>query len=125
MKKLVLGFLLPIALTTWMVTAALGQSGNAAKGKQFFMDYSCYACHGFSGQNGTGAKLVPMKISAVAFTAYVRSPRTKQMPTYSSKVITDAQLADIHAYIQTLKDAPKLEDIELLRQIQADAAKAK
>jgi mono/diheme cytochrome c family protein len=123
-KKQLLGILAPAAAMTVMVTAALGQNnGNAQKGKQLYVDYTCYGCHGYSGQNGPGAKLVPMKMAQVAFTAYVRSPRTRQMPSFSQKVLTDAQLADIWAYVKTLPDSPKAEDIRLLRDITAEVSK--
>jgi ubiquinol-cytochrome c reductase cytochrome c subunit len=121
---MILSLLAPAAVTALLVTGSLAQSGgDAKKGKQLYVDYSCYACHGFSGQNGPGAKLVPMKMAPVAFTAYVRSPRTAQMPSYSTKVLTDAQLADIHAYIRTLPDSPKAEDVKLIKDLQAEASK--
>ena len=66
-------------------------AGDAAKGKDIFLKYTCYGCHGFSGQNGPGARLVPMGMSQTAFTTYVRGPRTRQMPSYSTKVLSDAQ----------------------------------
>ena len=91
-------------------------SGDSAKGKDLFMKYSCYACHGFSGQNGPGARLVPMKMTAAAFVAYVRSPRTRQMPTYSAKVLSDQQLTDIRAYVKTLPDSKPAKDIPALDQ---------
>jgi mono/diheme cytochrome c family protein len=43
---------------------------KAAPGEKLFTEYQCYACHGFSGQNGPGKRLVPMKMAQVAFTAY-------------------------------------------------------
>jgi mono/diheme cytochrome c family protein len=101
-----------------LMAAAKAQSpaGDAAKGKQLFIDYTCYACHGFSGQNGTGARLVPMKMPQAAFTAYVRSPR--QMPSFSAKVVSDAQLADVYAYLKTLPDsAPQARSVPLLNEI--------
>ena len=124
MNKLIFGVLAPVAAFTIMVTSAVGQgTGNAANGKQAFLDYSCYACHGFSGQNGPGNRLVPMKMAQVVFAAYVRNPKSKQMPTYSAKVLTDAQLGDIWAYVRTLPDSPKAEDIKLLKDIQAEVGK--
>jgi mono/diheme cytochrome c family protein len=92
------------------------EAGNAAKGKEAFMKYTCYGCHGFSGQNGPGARLVPMRMTQSAFVNYVRSPRTTQMPSYSSKVITDGQLGDVYAYIKTLPAAPAAKDIPALDQ---------
>jgi mono/diheme cytochrome c family protein len=99
------------------VTAANAQ-GDAKSGKDLFVKYTCYGCHGFSGQNGPGFRLVPMKMTVENFTKLVRGPgNPRQMPPYSPKVITDAQLADIWAYVKTLPDSPAVKDIPLLNQI--------
>lgn len=102
--------------------ASAAPTGNVATGKQLFITYTCYACHGFSAQNGpAGDKLNPMKMSQATFTALVRKPTApNRMPSYSTKVITDAQLADIYAYIKTLPSAPPAKDIPLLQQIEAE-----
>ena len=99
-------------------SAVLSQQadGDASKGKDLYLKYSCYACHGFSGQNGPGARLVPMRMTTAAFTAYVRAPRTRQMPSFSAKVLSDQQLADIHAYVKTLPDSKPAKDIPALGQ---------
>jgi mono/diheme cytochrome c family protein len=91
-------------------------TGDAKHGKDLFVTYSCYACHGFSGQNGNGARLVPMKFPQAGFIAYVRNPpRANQMPSYSPKVLADKDLADIYAYIKTLPDsAPPAASIPIL-----------
>jgi mono/diheme cytochrome c family protein len=96
-----------------------GSTGDAKHGKDLFVKYSCYACHGFSGQNGTGARLVPMKFPQAGFIAYVRNPpRANQMPSYSAKVLADTDLADIYAYIKTLPDsAPPAASVPILSQI--------
>ncbi len=95
---------------------AQASGGDAAKGKDLYMKYSCYACHGFSGQNGPGARLVPMRMTTSAFTSYVRAPRTRQMPSFSAKVLSDQQLADIHAYIKTLPASKPATEIPALSQ---------
>jgi len=56
-----------------------------------------------------------MKMSQVVFTAYVRNPA--RMPAYSTKVLTDTQLADLYAYIKSLPDSPPAKNIPLLVQI--------
>lgn len=114
-------FFLLISLTMALVLPVLfAQSeGDSAKGKDLYMKFSCYACHGFSGQNGPGARLVPMRMTPSAFTAYVRSPRTRQMPSFSNKVLSDQQLADIHAYVKTLpasKPAKEIPDLARFKQ---------
>jgi mono/diheme cytochrome c family protein len=90
-------------------------AGNAQAGKDLYLRYSCYACHGYAGHGGAGARLVPLRMSLLSFTAYVRSPR--QMPPYTAKVLSDAQVADVWAYIQTLPTSPVAKDIPLLTQI--------
>jgi mono/diheme cytochrome c family protein len=125
MKRLTFGFLAPALALITLVLAAYGQEpqGDAKKGSRMFVDYSCYACHGFSGQNGPGKRLVPMKMPAAVFTAYVRAPGSNQMPSYSAKVLSDQQLADVWAYIKTLKDSPEAKDIPLIQQLKGEAGK--
>jgi mono/diheme cytochrome c family protein len=99
--------------------AAAATTGDAKHGKELFMKYTCYGCHGFSGQNGNGARLVPMRFPQAGFIAYVRNPpRANQMPSYSPKVLADKDLADIYAYIKTLPDsAPPVAGVPILSQI--------
>jgi mono/diheme cytochrome c family protein len=124
MIKLSRIFMLPVALL--VAAAAQAQApvaGDAKHGKELFVKYSCYACHGFSGQNGNGARLVPMKFPQAGFIAYVRNPpRANQMPSFSAKVLADKDLADIYAYIKTLPDsAPPAESVPILSQILSQA----
>jgi mono/diheme cytochrome c family protein len=94
-------------------SAAAG--GNAQQGKDLFVKYSCYACHGYDGHGGAGARLVPMRMSLAGFTAYVHNPR--QMPPYTAKVLSDAQLADLFAHIKSLPESPAAKNIQLLTRI--------
>jgi mono/diheme cytochrome c family protein len=97
-------------------------AGDAKNGKELFIKYTCYGCHGFSAQNGpAGNRLNPMKMTQATFTGLVRSPGApNRMPPYSAKVISDAQLGDIYAYLKTLPDAPPAKDIPLLQQIEKE-----
>src|SRR5712671_2757182 len=57
--------LVVLALSLTVVAAAWAQdtpAGDAKNGKDLFVKYTCYGCHGFSGQNGPGNRLVPMKM---------------------------------------------------------------
>ena len=107
-----------LGLIFWAAAAcAQSPAGDAAAGKDLYMKFNCYACHGFSGQNGSGARLVPMKMTAAAFTDFVHKGRG-QMPPYSAKVLPDAQLANVHAYIKTLPDkTPAAKSIPVLSKI--------
>jgi mono/diheme cytochrome c family protein len=93
-------------------------AGNAQQGKELFVRYSCYACHGYDGHGGAGARLVPMRMSLAGFTAYVHNPR--QMPPYTAKVLSDAQLADLFAHIKSLPESPAAKNIPLLTRILED-----
>ena len=93
-------------------------SGNAEAGKKVFTKDGCYECHGREGQGaaqGAGPRIGPPQLSFEAFTKYVRQP-TSQMPPYTSKVISDQELADIFAYLQSRPKATPSKDIPLLNQ---------
>ncbi len=104
-----------------VIAAAQPPPGDASQGKQLYnKKFMCSACHGFSGQNGVGARLVPMKLTQEAFMKYVRHPHDKPggMPPYTAKVMPDAQLADIYAYIKSLPDSDKRpQDIPILNDL--------
>jgi mono/diheme cytochrome c family protein len=120
MKTLLRRFLPAIAaLVLFVGVNAQTPSGNADHGKDLFLKNTCYGCHGFSGENGPGARLVPMKMTQAGFIGYVRNPpRPNMMPSYSPKVLPDSDLADIYAYIKSMPDTSRPPDsIPLLQQI--------
>jgi mono/diheme cytochrome c family protein len=109
-------------------------AGDAARGKQLFYDNTCYGCHGFNGQTGA-RNLVgtnsPIIATQETFIGFLRGranfapmiPSTA-MPTFPKSAISDAQAADIYAYIKTFKlDSPDVKDIPAYAVIQASAAK--
>jgi ubiquinol-cytochrome c reductase cytochrome c subunit len=49
------------------------------------------------------------------FARYVRKP-AGAMPPYSARVVSDAQLADIYAYLKTIPKPPDAKSIPLLNQ---------
>jgi mono/diheme cytochrome c family protein len=89
-------------------------AGNVEHGKKLFNSVGCWMCHGYSAQGGTGPRIGPDPIALPAFTRYVRSP-TRQMPPYTVKVLTDADLADIHAFLKTVPKPLDAASIPLLK----------
>jgi mono/diheme cytochrome c family protein len=91
-------------------------AGNAERGKTIYRRDGCWECHGFDAQSGgnTGPKLGPPPMPFPAFVNQLRTPRN-QMPPYTAKVLTDADLADIYAFLQSLPQPPKVESIPLLQ----------
>ena len=97
------------------LACAQSPAGDAKRGKELFLSYACYSCHSFDGHGGAGARLVPMPLNQAGFIAFVRN--AGRMPTYSPKVLPDAQLADIYAYIKTLPVSPDAKNISLIQEM--------
>ncbi|HEV2199189.1 MAG TPA: cytochrome c [Bryobacteraceae bacterium] len=93
-------------------------AGNAENGKKLFLKNNCYSCHGYDGHGGAGVKLAPKPIAVQAFIAIVRRPPGSNMPTFSAKVIPDADLRDMWAYLNSIPAAPAVKDVSLLNAIQ-------
>jgi mono/diheme cytochrome c family protein len=93
-------------------------TGNAETGKKIFMKDGCYECHGREGQGAaqaSGPRIGPPQRFIRPFIKYVRQP-TGQMPPYTSAVISDQELTDIYAYLQSRSRATPSKDIPLLNQ---------
>jgi ubiquinol-cytochrome c reductase cytochrome c subunit len=91
-------------------------SGNAQNGKKLYDSYGCYQCHGHHGEgtSAVGPRLAPPSKPLAALIKYVRQP-TGQMPPYTSTVVSDADLADIYAYLISLPQPPKADTIPALK----------
>jgi mono/diheme cytochrome c family protein len=91
-------------------------AASADKGKTAFMKNGCWQCHGSVGQGGNaGAKLAPDPLPLEAFVAFVRTTN-RAMPPYSEAVLPNEDLADIHAFLQTVPKPPDPKGIPLLSQ---------
>ena len=107
----------------WLAAVAAGLvfglgsvSSASEKGKQLFVKHGCWQCHGFQGQGGvTGPKLAPEPLPLETFTAFVRTSN-RTMPPYMEAILSNEDLADIHAYLETLPKAPDPKSIPLLNQ---------
>jgi len=88
-------------------------NGNAQNGKKIFSSYGCYQCHGYEAQGGTGPRLAPRPIAFAALSKYVRRP-TGEMPPYTTKVVSDKELADIYAFLLSVPPPPPVSSIPLL-----------
>jgi len=93
-------------------------SANPQNGQRLFNTYGCYECHGGEGQGSTqtgGSRIGPIRIPFPAFVSYIRQP-TAQMPPYSAKAVSDADLADIYAFLQSRPESNPAKNIPLLNQ---------
>ncbi len=82
-------------------------AGDAKVGRETFLKSGCDQCHGREGQGSptSGPKLGPSPPPLAAFTAFVRRP-PQQMPPYGPLILSDGELADIHAYLSSRPPPP-------------------
>lgn len=116
MNKILAGALTAAALFVPAVVPPMRaqEVGNAENGKRLFVEEGCYQCHGYQGQGGgAGPRIAPRP--ATAGIQYVRHP-TGVMPPYTAKVLPDKALADIRAFLGTIKAPPPVKSIPLLNQ---------
>jgi mono/diheme cytochrome c family protein len=99
------------------ITAAGGeQQGNPIEGKRLFLAYGCYGCHGTTGAGGgiAGPKLAPYPLPLEGIRAKLRTA-SGRMPVYTPTVVTDSEIADIVAYLQSIPAGRPADDISLLK----------
>jgi ubiquinol-cytochrome c reductase cytochrome c subunit len=94
-------------------------AASAEKGKVAFTKYGCWQCHGFLGQGSVatsnGKVLAPGPLPYDGFAAFVRATN-RGMPPYSEKILPNDDLADIHAYLQSIPKTADPKTIPLLNQ---------
>jgi mono/diheme cytochrome c family protein len=83
-----------------------------------FTKNMCYTCHGSAGQGGdrgSGPRIAYDVWPWEGFAQQVRHPR-EQMPRYPKELVSDQDLADIYAYVASMKKGPKASEIPLLKE---------
>ena len=101
-----------VAQTPPSQVAAAAPGGNTENGKLLFVKYGCAECHGREGQGAptSGPRIGPAPLPYAGFARYVRAPRL-QMPPYTAKVVSDQELADIHAYLRSRPRPPAVDTV--------------
>jgi mono/diheme cytochrome c family protein len=98
-KRAVFGCLvLAMSICAWTIGSAAEDPG------QKIYDASCKRCHAADGRgvNGKGPTLMPFEWSYEQVLDQVRHPFC-EMPSFTESEISDAQVAQIVAYLKTLK----------------------
>ncbi|MDB5990406.1 MAG: cytochrome c, mono- and diheme variant family [Herbaspirillum sp.] len=106
------GVLLALGVLT-IAAPAMAQSekpasGQVQQGQALWEKNGCYLCHGSVGQGGFGPAVAVDLVPYVALSIYVRNP-TGDMPPFSEKVLSEADLKDIYAYLSAQPE-PKSPD---------------
>jgi mono/diheme cytochrome c family protein len=109
--KFLLALMLLWAGTTWA-------QGSAERGRKVYQEKWCHSCHGTMGQGGergAGPKLAPNPFPYEAFAFQTRRPRSS-MPRYPVEFLSDQEMADIYAYVSSIKPGRAAKDIPQLRE---------
>jgi ubiquinol-cytochrome c reductase cytochrome c subunit len=108
----------PVGLAALAAGLLFGETFAASpeKGKAAFVQHGCWQCHGFQGQGGVaGPKLAPDPIAAERFAAFMRSSN-RAMPPYPEAILSNGDIADIYAYLESIPKSADAKSIPLLNQ---------
>jgi mono/diheme cytochrome c family protein len=105
------------AVILLMACGAALADGDAQKGKVAFVQHGCWQCHDFAGEGSVatsnGKVIARTQLPLDAFVNFVRTTNG-QMPPYRAPVLSDDELGDIYAYLQSLPEPKAVSDIPLL-----------
>jgi mono/diheme cytochrome c family protein len=108
--------LIPALAAGLLLNGAALAEPSAANGRALFAKVGCYQCHGYQGQGGAaGPRIAPDPLPFDGLAAFVRTT-SGEMPPYSQKILSDADLADIYAYLQSIPRPPAVASVPLLKQ---------
>lgn len=101
-----------------LATSASGQEkappGDGANGKRVYLADGCFQCHGRVGQGGQYYGPVPAlartELPFDAFKQQLREPSNNMTP-YAESVLSDKDVADIYAYLQSLPGRREAKDL--------------
>ncbi len=109
-------FALAAVAAALLVVPPSAQAASIERGKQVYMQKGCWECHGTQGQGAvTGPRLAPNPLAFETFSAFIRGS-SRAMPPYREAVLSDADLADLYAYLQSIPQPREAKDIPLLQQ---------
>ncbi|HEU4617916.1 MAG TPA: cytochrome c [Gammaproteobacteria bacterium] len=99
--------------------SARKERAAVANGEAVYLRVGCPACHGTVGQGGAGPRLAPGTLPPAAFAQWVRNGTPNfsfgsGMPAFPASAISDADLADVRAYLASVPKPPPVADIPLL-----------
>jgi mono/diheme cytochrome c family protein len=91
--------------------------GDSQKGKVAFIRNGCWQCHDYNGQGSVatsnGKVIARTQLPVDAFISFVHTTNGA-MPPFRPQVLSDADLTDIYAYLQSLPEPKAAKDIPLL-----------
>jgi mono/diheme cytochrome c family protein len=96
------------------ISPAGALAASPEKGKTSYVKNGCWECHGFAGQGGAaGPKIAPDPKPLEFMQEFVRHSNGP-MPPYTETILSNDDLADIHAYLKSIPKAADYKSIPLL-----------
>jgi mono/diheme cytochrome c family protein len=92
-------------------------SGDAATGKRIYLKDGCFTCHGRVGQGGSYSGPAPILAHTAlpfdGFKGQIRNP-VNDMPAFSEAILSDKDIADIYAFVESLPGPGSPKDHSIL-----------
>jgi len=89
-------------------------AGKIENGGLLFTKIGCYQCHGGEAQGGlSGPRIGPALFPYARFSDYIRKP-SGEMPPYSTRVLTDQEIADLFAWVNARPRPPAVSSLPQL-----------
>ncbi len=110
--KLFVMVVLPALAISAAFCAQTSKGADGENGKKLFGSVGCYECHGYLGQGGTTG---PRELAPPRFRSQPSQNLCELLWTrcrhFTVKVLTDSQLADIYAYLESIPQPPPAKSI--------------
>jgi len=120
MIRIVLLTAVVLTISAFAITARAQDAppqGDATAGRALYLKTGCFYCHGRAGQGGAYNREAPALAKTampfVGFKFQLRSPGG-DMPAYVEAVMSDKDVADIYAFLQSLPARRDIKDIAIL-----------
>jgi len=104
-------------LILMLVATPVWAQASVERGTKLYQEKWCHSCHGTVGQGGergAGPRIAPNPFPYEAFAMQTRRPRAN-MPRYPVEFLSDQEMADIYAYVASIKPGRPAKDIPALR----------
>jgi len=93
---------------------AAAPAGKVENGGVLYKKVGCYQCHSNQAQGGlSGPRIGPNLVPYARFSQYTRHP-AGEMPPYTTKVLSDQDLADIYAWVNARPKPPAVDTLPQL-----------
>lgn len=89
-------------------------AGKVENGGVLYKKIGCYQCHANEAQGGlSGPRIGPNLVPYARFSQYIRNP-TGEMPPYTTKVLSNQEIADIYAWVNARPKPPAVDTLPQL-----------